>query len=84
MRKPRGSARDRLADFGPGPPSREAPQEPWEGAQAARERPPGTYARAKRSKEVYNYTSIQYTGYLSTQYTGIQGTCIQYTVIQGT
>ena len=62
-------------------PPREAPQEPWEGAQAARERPPGTHARGIL---VYIIHNIQYTGYLSIQYTGIQSTCIQYTGIQGT
>ena len=64
--------------LGDGTPPREAPQEPWEGAQAARERPPGTHARG-----ILVYI-IQYTGYLSIQYTGTQGPCIQYTGIQGT
>ena len=79
MRKPRGSARDRPADFGPGPPPREAPQEPWEGAQAARERPPGTHARG-----ILVYI-IQYTVYII-QYTNIiycilcKVYIIQYTV----
>ena len=62
------------------PPPWRRPRSPGEGGQATRERPPGTHARGKRSKEVYNYTSIQ-----SIQYTlySIQCTWVQYTVCKG-
>ena len=58
-----GSARRHWA----GPPPREAPQEPWEGAQAARERPPGTHARGilvyiiQYTEYIIQYTNILYT-----------------------
>ena len=66
--------------WGRDPPPREAPQGLWEGAHTARDRPPGTHVRGKKSKEVYNYTSIQ-----SIQYTlySIQCTWVQYTVCKG-
>ena len=63
-----------------GSPPWRRPRSPGEGGQATRDRPPGTHARGKRSKEVYNYTSIQ-----SIQYTlySIQCTWVQYTVCTG-
>ena len=80
MRKPRGPGRDRRADFRAGPPPWRRPRSPGEGGQATRDRPPGTHVRSKKSKEVYNYTSIQ-----SIQYTlySIQCTWVQYTVCKG-
>ena len=65
--------------LGASPPWRR-PRSLGEGGQATRDRPPGTHARGKRSKEVYHYTiiqSIQYTLY------SIQCTWVQYTVCQG-
>ena len=59
--------------FWAGTPPREAPQEPWEGAQAARERPPGTHARGIRVYIIhYTVYSIHYTVY-----------CVKYTVYRG-
>ena len=64
------------------PPPWRRPRSPGEGGQATRDRPPGTHVRGKKSKEVYNYTSIQ-----GIQYTlySIQCTWVQYTVyrVQG-
>ena len=80
MQKPRGLETDWVSDFGPDPPPGRRPRSPGEGGQATRDRPPGTHARGKRSKEVYNYTSIQ-----SIQYTlySIQCTWVQYTLCKG-
>ena len=96
MRKPRGLNTDWVSDFGPGPPPREAPQEPWEGAQAARERPPGTHARGilvyiihytvysihYTVYRVLKYTVYWYTGHLYTVYwyTGCTVYCVQCTM----
>ena len=79
MRKPRGLDRDWRLYLGAGTPPREAPQGLWEGAHTARERPPGTHTRGKKSKEVYNYISIQV---YSIHYT-VYSTWVQYTVYKG-